>query len=142
MRPAAAVIPANAASTALSTGAMKVITERLCDASEETSSTETPSTAAIASRMAETISGRRPSEKFGTHSTIFMLPIYGARLARRRRALYRDALLNYSTQRTQSSGGTQRGFVGRASDARNGPGLFFGTAAQDATSVAFRTQAS
>src|SRR5258706_9110643 len=29
----------------------------------------TPSTAAIASRMAATTSGRRPSEKFGTHST-------------------------------------------------------------------------
>src|SRR3982751_117901 len=65
-------MPAKAASTARSTGAMKVMTERLCDASEDTSSTETPSTAAMAERIASTTSGRRPSEKFGTHSTSFI----------------------------------------------------------------------
>src|SRR5450432_4024099 len=68
----AVAIPAKAASTARSTGATKVTTVRLCDSSEDTSSTTTPSTAAIASRIFWTISGWRPSLKFGTHSTSVM----------------------------------------------------------------------
>src|SRR5690348_14189506 len=62
-------IPAKAASTARSTGTTNVITVRLCETSEEESRMATPSTAAIASRIDATTSGRRPSEKFGTHST-------------------------------------------------------------------------
>ncbi len=48
----AARTPAKAASTARSTGATKVSTVRLCDPSEETSSTATPSTCSTASRIA------------------------------------------------------------------------------------------
>ena len=66
---AAFAIPAKAASLAVARGATKVTTVRLCEASLETSRMTTPSTAAIASRMAAMTSGRRPSEKFGTHST-------------------------------------------------------------------------
>ena len=66
---AALAIPANAALAALATGAAKVTTVRLCEGSLETSRMTVPSTAAIASRMAAMTSGRRPSEKFGTHST-------------------------------------------------------------------------
>src|SRR6185503_20851518 len=72
-------MPAKAASTAVSTGTTKVITVRLCDSSDETSKRCTPFTAAIASRIFATISGRRPSEKFGTHSTSFMGPGNGER---------------------------------------------------------------
>ena len=43
-------------------------TVRLCDGSDETSRTTTPGTAAMASRICRTTSGRRPSEKLGTHS--------------------------------------------------------------------------
>src|SRR5687768_6702694 len=72
MRSEAALIPRNAPSTALVTGATKVMTDRLWDASDETSRTDTPSADAIASRMAATTSKRRPSEKFGTHSISFI----------------------------------------------------------------------
>src|SRR5215218_8615390 len=68
----ALAMPAYAASTACSTVATNVITDRLCDASDDTSRMRTDSTAAIAERIASTMSGRRPSEKFGTHSTSFI----------------------------------------------------------------------
>src|ERR1700693_1434314 len=75
IRSPATRMPAKAASTAVSTGATKVMTERLWDASEETSRTETPSTDAIAVRISSITSGRRPSEKLGTHSTSFIQPL-------------------------------------------------------------------
>ena len=52
----------------VSPGATKVTTVRLCELSDDTSSSATPSTAAMASVIFLTTSGRRPSEKFGTHS--------------------------------------------------------------------------
>ena len=65
-------MPANAASTAVATGATNVTTVRLCDVSDDTSRIVTCGTAAIASRIWRMISGRRPSEKLGTHSTSVM----------------------------------------------------------------------
>src|SRR5262249_56283782 len=47
----------------------KVSTERLWSASLSRSSSVTPATAAITWISSSMISGRRPSEKFGTHST-------------------------------------------------------------------------
>src|SRR4051812_9702357 len=68
----ALAMPAYAASTACSTAATNVITDLLCEASDDTSRIRTDSTAAMAERIASTTSGRRPSEKFGTHSTSFI----------------------------------------------------------------------
>ena len=72
IRSRAFAMPLKAACTACSRGAAKVTTVRLCDGSDETSSIATPGTAAMASRIAVMTSGRRPSEKFGTHSISFM----------------------------------------------------------------------
>ena len=47
-----------------------VITERLCDASEEKSSRRAPGTRRTAAAIAATISARRPSLMFGMHSMI------------------------------------------------------------------------
>src|SRR3954447_2772774 len=66
-------MPANAAPTACSMSATNVTTVRLCETSDETSRMDVPFVAAIASTIFATISGRLPSEKFGTHSTSFIL---------------------------------------------------------------------
>ena len=63
----------NIASTAVLSGAASptsVKTERLCEASDEWSSSRTPDTARMAAAIASTTSGRRPSLTFGMHSMI------------------------------------------------------------------------
>src|SRR5581483_4982020 len=69
MRSRARAMPRNAASTTRSAGATNVTTVRLWEASLETSRMAAPPADAMASVMAFTTSGRRPSEKLGTHST-------------------------------------------------------------------------
>jgi hypothetical protein len=59
----------NAASTTGSGSPANVTTERLWSGSISRSSSVTPGTAAMLSRIWSTTSRRRPSEKFGTHST-------------------------------------------------------------------------
>jgi len=56
-----------------------VKTDRLCEASEEESRRRTPATARIASAIAATIPGRRPSLMFGTHSMSMRVPDLSAR---------------------------------------------------------------
>src|SRR4051812_7916749 len=66
-----AIACSNSASTARSTPSASpasVNTDRLCEGSEEWSSSLTPGSARIAAAMPSTISGRRPSLTFGTHS--------------------------------------------------------------------------
>src|SRR5437588_5948072 len=68
-------MPRKAASTAASGLPAKVTTVRFVLAPGSTLSKEIPSTDSIAAVICRMISRSRPSEKFGTHSMIFCIPI-------------------------------------------------------------------
>ena len=70
MSSAAALAPLNAPSWIVSFPPVKVTTDLLWSGSISTSSSLTPSTPLIEAAMESTTSLRRPSLKFGTHSTM------------------------------------------------------------------------
>src|SRR5213593_3444771 len=73
MRRAARSTTRNAASATDSGSPANVSTERLWSASLSRSSRVTPGTSAITWISSSMTSGRRPSEKFGTHSTSLLM---------------------------------------------------------------------
>ena len=75
----------------------KVYTVLLVESPGATSSSEQPSTARTASAIASTTACRRPSEKFGTHSTIFAILSYSSErrsLIRMRTSVFAPRTLN------------------------------------------------